>query len=107
MSHRNLTTVLSLVAVALIGSTIASPASANAGHHNVSGSYYSDTGSAARDTRTNPTCYTEPSGFHSSIHWDNACHNVQKSEHISSDNVEIANPSFVEPSGFHHNVRSR
>ena len=106
MSHRNLTTVLSLVAVALIGSAIASPALANAAHYNVSDSHYSDAGMVS-DSGKAPSCYTEPSGFHNSIHWDNACRNGQKTDRMKAESVETAKSNLAEPSGFHHNVRSR
>lgn len=106
MSHRNLTNVLSLVVVALLGSAIASPAFANAAHYNVSDPRYSDAGSVSDSGKT-PSCYTEPSGFHNSIHWDNACHNAQKTERMKPESVDSVKSTFVEPSGFHHNVRSR
>lgn len=104
MSHRNLNNVLSLVAVALISSAIASPALANAGHHNVTGSTYVGTATVA-DSETSPTCYTEPSGFHTSIHWDNVCRGAQAAERMKSVNTETLKPKFVEPSGFHQNIR--
>lgn len=107
MSNRNLTNVLSLVAVALIGTAITSPASANAGHYNVTGSYYFDTGSAARGSGSAPTCYTEPTGFHKNIRWDDNCRNSQKPSRTTADEARDSKSTFVEPNGFHYNVRSR
>lgn len=107
MSNRNSTNLLALVAVTLIGSAIASTASANAAHYNVSDPRYSDAGSVVADSGKSPTCYTEPSGFHNSIHWDNACGNTKRVEHSPHNTSENTASSYVEPSGFHHNVRSK
>lgn len=85
MSHRGLTSVLSLVAVALIGSAIASPASASAGHYNVSDPIYSDPGTVVADAGEAPTWFTEPSGFHTNIRWDSACRYPQHSPDTQRD----------------------
>lgn len=104
MSHRNLTSVFSLAAVALFAMAVTLPASANAGHT------ATDTNTGYGTTQGSPmepSCYTEPSGFHKNIHWDSACHNTQKTERAAAESVETTKSNFVKPSGFHYNVRSK
>ena len=103
MSKSILHSILAIAIVAVTGIGLASTASANAGHHNVSSPVMSDTNTVARDS--NKPCYVEPSGFHSSIHWDSGCREGQKMERSNNERSEAALLKFVEPDGFHKNIR--
>lgn len=106
MSKRTLKTTLAIAFIALTSTAIASPALANAGHNNIAGPSVTDAGTVSPQASNGVRpCYTEPSGFHNSIHWDNACSVARKTERTMGDRVESAQPKFVEPDGFHKNIR--
>lgn len=95
--------ILAIAIAAVTGVGLASTASANAGHHNVSSPVLSDTSTVTRDNAK--PCYVEPSGFHSNMHWDSSCRDGQKMERSNNERSEAAQPKFVEPDGFHKNIR--
>lgn len=108
MSIRNINTLPLAALLIMVGIASASTASANAGHNNVVGPDVRDAGMVRGAPAADAgTCFTEPTGFHSNIHWDNACHDAQKADRMSNRNTDSAKSKYVEPSGFHTNVRSR
>lgn len=108
MFIRNINKLPLAALLIMIGVATTSSASANAGHNNVVGPDVRD----AETVRHAPsadagTCYTEPTGFHTNIHWDSACRDAQRAERMTNGNADSAKVKFAEPSGFHYNVRSR
>lgn len=99
---------LSLAALfIMIGIASASSASANAGHHNVAGPDLGDAGTVRNALVSDAgTCYTEPTGFHTNIHWDTACRDAQRAQRQRQDHATDGSTRFEEPSGFHHSVQS-
>lgn len=74
MFIRNINKLPLAALLIMIGIASASSASANAGHHNVAGPDVRDAGTVRNAPTSNTgTCYTEPTGFHTNIHWDGAC----------------------------------
>lgn len=109
MTTYNLKTLF-LASLAIVGGlAFATPASANAGHNNVTGPSAYDSSSMRSERKVEAeTCYTEPTGFHSQIRWDEACRAAKARQRSNGEQSAVSAPSrFMAPEGFHHQVDPR
>lgn len=95
--------MLTIAIFASLGLT--QPAQANAGHNNTAGPSvaYGSTPTVSGGA-TEPSCYSEPDGFHKNIRFDNKCTQMMKQRN-SSQSDTVSPQKFVEPTGFHKNIR--
>lgn len=108
ISYKANTTLLAALAV-IGGLAMATPAWANAGHYNVTKPSVSDGGGvrAERNAEAEP-CYTEPTGAHKQIRWDDACRATKERQRSAHEHPAGSEPSkYVPPAGFHHQVEPR
>lgn len=106
MSKYTTLKLASMLTVAIIASLgFIQPAQANAGHYNVAGPSVANGSTPTTTTAgTEPSCYSEPTGFHSQIRFDDKCTQMMKQRNASQLN-STSTQKFVEPTGFHKQIR--
>lgn len=98
--------IASMLTIAILASLgLTQPAQANAGHNNVAGpSVAYGSAPTTSGSATEPSCYSEPTGFHKNLRSDDKCAQMMKQRNAPQSD-SVSSQKFVEPTGFHKNIR--